>query len=667
MLKINKISSFSPVHYAAEELRKYLRMMMPECGNVEIFYDPKATDGFRLGLMQDFGLDVSDAEEPDLDDILYIDTDEKGGIIAGDNPRSVLLAVYEYLRQNGCRWLMPGVDGEYIPMQDIKPVKYRHKPSCRYRGQCNEGAEYQSDMFDAIEFTPKVGMNVFMLEFFRPVGYYRQYYNHNFNTANRTPEPVSDDQILQWKRQCESEIARRGLMFHDIGHGWTAQPFGIDTSMRGGTPEKIAENNATLTDEQRECLALVGGVRQLHRGVPNWTQFCMSNAKARRKVAKFVADYAENHSNSDYIHVWLGDLVNNHCECEECQKKTPSDWYVILLNEIDEELTAKNLNTRIVYIAYTETMWAPEVETLKNPKRFALLFAPISREYSYSLNVDGEKPDIPVYVRNNNVLPKDFKVLYSQFEDWTKDWNGANLAYEYHFWRHIIFDVGGINLARVINGDIKFYKSHKINGTIQDGTQRGYFPTGLVFYTYARTLYDVSLSAEEIAEEYFSAAFGEDWREFYNYLEKLTNAFGHDYLSGDKVRKYNREHKGKAPRSEWYYPEQVASLEKVHEITAEGRKLIESHYNSDVRVRTVSVRLLEFHARYADMFADAIKAKAVGNDEEAIKLFDEMMVECGKREIEFERWYDHCLIFNYLSSLAKSKSSAGDSESIASN
>ncbi len=115
MLKINKISSCSPVDYAAEELKKYLRMMMPECGDVVIKYDPDAKDGFRLGLMQDFGLDVSDADDTELDDILYIDTDTTGGIIAGSNPRSVLLAVYEYLRQNDCRWLMPGVDGEYIP------------------------------------------------------------------------------------------------------------------------------------------------------------------------------------------------------------------------------------------------------------------------------------------------------------------------------------------------------------------------------------------------------------------------------------------------------------------------------------------------------------------------------------------------------------------------
>ena len=217
MFYINKITSNSTVDYAAEELKKYLRMMMPEGGDVKIAYAPDAKDGFRLGLMQDFGLDVSDVEEPELDDILYIDCDERGGIIAGDNPRSVLLAVYEYLRQNGCRWLMPTVDGEYIPMQDIKPVKYRFAPSMRYRGWCNEGAEYQQCMLDAIEFAPKVGMNTFMLEFRIPVSYYRRYYGHLYNEENRPPEPVTPSQVLQWKRQCETEIAKRGLQMHDIG------------------------------------------------------------------------------------------------------------------------------------------------------------------------------------------------------------------------------------------------------------------------------------------------------------------------------------------------------------------------------------------------------------------------------------------------------------------
>ena len=94
MYKIYKITADHVVDFAAEELKKYLRMMMPRCGDISIEYKPDATEGFRLGLMQDFGLDVSEAPDVELDDILHIDTDENGGIIAGDNPRSVLLAVY---------------------------------------------------------------------------------------------------------------------------------------------------------------------------------------------------------------------------------------------------------------------------------------------------------------------------------------------------------------------------------------------------------------------------------------------------------------------------------------------------------------------------------------------------------------------------------------------
>ena len=123
MYKIYTLSTHETVLFAAHELRKYLRMMMPECGHIEIGFDPAAKEGFRLGLMQQLGLDVSDAEDPELDDILYIDTTESGGIIAGDNPRSVLLAVYEFLRQNGCRWLLPGPDGEYIPLVNIHGVQ----------------------------------------------------------------------------------------------------------------------------------------------------------------------------------------------------------------------------------------------------------------------------------------------------------------------------------------------------------------------------------------------------------------------------------------------------------------------------------------------------------------------------------------------------------------
>ena len=636
MLTIKKITPDTTVDFAAEELKKYLRMMMPEGGDIKISYDPKAKDGFRLGLMQDAGLDVSDAEDTTLDDIIYVDCDTEGGIIAGDNPRSVLLAVYEYLRRNGCRWLMPTVDGEYIPMKDIEPVKYRHKPTTRYRGWCNEGTESQQTMLNAIDFAPKVGMNVFMLEFRIPTSYYNRHYLHEHNSTRRPPEPVSDMQILQWKRQCEAEFAKRGLQFHDIGHGWAADSLGIDSSRRYD-PEDPTKNYRSLTDEQKEGLALVNGVRELFSDTPNYAQTCLGPEKNRRRVAKYVADYAEKHGNVDYLHVWLGDSMNRQCECEVCAGKTTSDWYVILLNMIDEELAKKNLPTRIVFIAYADTVWAPEVETIKNPERFTLLFAPISRTYTKPIpEVIGDEEVTPA-VRNKLVFPTTLEGLFAHHSNWKKAFPGSSIVYEYHFWRHQYHDVSGMEIAKLVNKDIKAYNKLGIRGVIEDGSQRSFFPNGFAFYTYARTLFDDSLTYEELLEDFFSHVYGKDWKLFLEYLEKLNEAFDFAYIEGKKCTDEKR--------TAYYNPEHAKDLERVKEIVAEGRELIKSHYNSDVRVQTVAVRLLEVHAEYVPLIADCFIKKSLGEDEEAEALFKVAAEKMGKYDMEFEAFYDHALTF----------------------
>ena len=636
MLYINKITSDTTIDHAAEELKKYLRMMMPEGGDIKIAYAPEASDGFCLGLMQDFGLDVSDAEDTDLDDILYIDCDEAGGIIAGDNPRSVLLAVYEYLRQNGCRWLFPGVDGEDIPMQNIKPIKYRHKPTMRYRGWCNEGSESQETMLLAVDFAPKVGLNVFMLEFRIPTSYYNRHYLHEHNEKNRPPEPVTNNQILQWKRQCEAEIAKRGLQFHDIGHGWTTDAFGIDSSRRYD-PNDPEKNSRSLTKEQKGYLALVGGVRELQGDTPNYTQCCMGPEKHRDMIVKCVCDYAENHSNVDYLHVALGDAFNKHCECEKCKEKTTSDWYAMILNQIDEELTARNLSTRIVFCAYSDTMWAPVEEIIKNSKRFTLLFCPISRKYTEPIpEVERPAPITPP-VRNKLEMPKGIDGMFAYHKEWKKHHRGATIAYEYHFWRHMYHDVAGLEIAKIVNEDVKAYPLHGINGIIEDGSQRSFFPNGFGFYTYARTTFDSALSYEKILEDYFSHIYGKDWKTFYDYFERINEAFDYRYVEGECSTDDGR--------TAYYNPEHAKSLERVKDIIAEGRELIKSHYNSDVRVQTVCARILELHADYLLLIADAFIKKALGEDEESEELFRMAAEEIGKREQEFEKYYDHALAF----------------------
>ena len=641
MFLINKLNSNHVIDFAAEELKKYLRMMMPEGGDIIISYSPDANDGFRLGLMQELGLDVSDAKDTELDDILFIDCDVNGGIIAGDNPRSVLLAVYEYLRQNGCRWLYPGVDGEYIPLKNIVPVSLRHKPSFRYRGQCNEGAESQRAMLETIDFAPKLGMNVYMLEFRVPTYYYDCYYDHTLNEENRSPEHVSKTQILQWKRQCETEIAKRGLQFHDIGHGWTVDSFGIDSS---AIWSKIDVNQ--LSEESLRYMPMINGKRGLFNAQPVNTQFCMSDPEARKLFVDYVTDYIEKHSNSDYLHVWLADGRNNHCECDDCKKKTPSDYYVILLNELDAKLTERSISTRLVFVAYFDTLWAPVVEKLNNPDRFALLMGPITRDYTKTVSNDPRMVRKPLFNRNKNKYPKGLEEYLSHVYDWNKIPHGSNISYEYHFWVQQCFDMSGLYLARRINEDIKAYKNFSFDGIIEDGSQRSAFPNGVAFYSYARTLYDSTLTADDIIGDYFSHAYGEDWRLFRDYLDKLSDAIPFELLTvglelmtpGDEDEKLSKVLDGRYTKN----------LENVRLITAEGRKLIFDHYNSNDRVKTVSVRLLEKHADYCDLISDALIERTKGNASLARELYNKARIAFGKNEAQIETYFDHFLYFDAI-------------------
>ncbi len=636
MKKLNKIyigSTDPVVTFAAEELRKYLHMMRPDCEKISIEYG-RGENGFLLVTMQDVSLDVSDASDPALDDILYIDADGAGGIIAGSNPRAVLLSVYEYLRRQGCRWLFPGVDGEYIPeVEDLTPVKLRHKPTMRLRGPSTEGSISQRAILDTIDFLPKVGMNYFMVESRIPTSYYRRYYGHMHNEACRKPENVPVSVIKQWKRQCEAEMKRRGLIADDVGHGWVSEALGIDSSIRGTD----GDNEKRVPEESRQYLALLNGERKLHLNEPNWTQFCMSSEVARRKFVLEVVRYAKINTDIDILNVWLGDTRNNHCECDACRERLPSDWFVMLLNELDAELTSLGMDTHITFLAYMDTLWAPETEEIKNPSRFTLLFCPVTRSYTESVPKD--VPDITLrpYVRNKNVYPPTIDENLVAFKRWGRAFEGKSAVFEYHMWRHQYLDVGNIQLAEILYNDVCGYHAHGFTGINENCSERSFFPTGFLFYVYARAMFDLSVSFEQMKRDYFTTAFGEDGMLVADYLERLGRAIGFEYLEGER---------SDAPEDNLFYaPTHVESIKSAKGIIAEGRKLIEKNYNMPMRVQTYSYRLLELHADYADMLSDVFIAKAAGDDEEGDRRYERMKEEMGRREVYFENCYDHGLLF----------------------
>ncbi len=629
MYKIYKITAHTTIDFAAEELKKYLRMMMPRCGEISVNYEPDAKDFFRIGLMADFGLDTSDAEDVLLDDIVYIDADEKGGIIAGSNPAATLIAVYRYLRAQGCRWLFPGIDGEWIPTIDgLSAVNYRKLADHRYRGQCNEGAEYQQNMIDTIDFTPKIGLNTYMLEFDNPFCYYNSYYNHT-NSKTREPEPVHRDTILQWKRQCEAEIQKRGLHYHDMGHGWTAEPFGIDSS--GGW---AIESEDIVPEENRKFLAMINGERKLYNGVPLFTNICMSNPEARRIMANYIADYAEKQNNVDFLHVWLADTKNNHCECEECKKKVTSDWYLILLNDIDEELARRGLDTHLVFIVYVDTFWPPIEQKLNNNKRFTMLFAPITRLYTETYAEEPDFSKVIPYNRNKLVLPQGMGESLAYLQEWKKIWSGDCFCYEYHFMDFQYKDPSSLYLAELISKDIKALRKNGLSGIIEDGSQRSYFPTGFPFYVYGETLFDAEVDFEELKEDYFSHAYGENWKQVVEYLEKVCERLPFEYFFGRA---------SKSEESRFFNPDLAEGFKEVHGITQAFKSVIEENKVQYYRASAVAWKILAVANETIDFVATIAQHKAVGEHKEAIEALDKMVFYMSEKEVFIEPYYDQYL------------------------
>lgn len=620
-MNIIRITDNHVADFAAEELRKYLMMMMPEKETPALLTEGKA--GFRLGLMTDFGLDTSDCSDDLLDDIVYIDTKGEEGIIAGSNPRSVLLAVYEYLRQNGCEWLFAGADGEYIPVvEELRDVKYRKKAGMSFRGECIEGAVTQQNMMEAIDYAPKAGLNSFMLECIIPFYYYNHWYSHAGNEF-RTPEPITEQAVLQWKRACEAELDKRGMMYHDVGHGMITLPFGINININGEEPD----------EETRQYLAMINGKRGFFNGEAVNTNICMSNPAAREIIADFVADYAQRHKIVDYLHMWIADGTNNNCECEECTKKITSDWYVILLNEIDKKLTEKGLDTRIVFIAYNDLLWAPETETLKNSSRFTLLFAPISREYTKSYGVCADMSQLKPYCRNNLKKPQDMGGTLAYLKKWQERFDGPCFVFEYHFYDVVYYDPGSISFAKCLFDDVRGLEVHSLRGMIEDRSQRQAFPTGFANYVWSRAMYDKDADFDELKDRYFSLAFGKEYKKAVSYLEKISELFDFEYM----VTLKNAALGSGDIKAE---PGRIEAFAEASRIAREMKAVCSENIIQSARCASVLWQNLLWHCEFCALYAESMRYRTAGETEKAQKARKALIDYVMSKEHEVQRYFD---------------------------
>lgn len=527
-LILSRIGYHATTCFAVNEMEKYLRKIDPTLfieKRIYNFYDPEIKGVLWIGL--DGSVAASDLDE------IRINMESGCGIVTGSSERAVLIAVYRVLQELGCRFLHPGETGEVIPARRLQGcdlcIQLQEKASYRHRSVCIEGAVSYEHVYNMIDWLPKVGMCGYFMQFHTPSIFFKRFYNRSEH-IDIDVTPVDDDDVDHLWVGLEEEIIKRGLDYHATGHGWTCEPFGIHAT---GWDAYEGE----LPEETKACLAMLDGKRELWGNVALNTNLCYSQRAVRDKMTDAIVAYSQKHPAMDFLHFWLADGKNNHCECEECSKKLPSDYYVMMLNELDEKLTAAGLNTRIVCLIYIDLLWAPQSEKIKNPERFVLMFAPITRTYTSSLvDADYSNPvKLMPYERNRLVYPKSVAENIARLECWQKEQlDGDSFDFDYHLmWDHYL-DPGYYECARILHKDVENLDKIGLHGMVSCQLQRTAFPTGLPMYAMAKGLWDKNSTFEDICEEYFTAAFGEDGKNVERYLSTLSELFDPAYFRGEK-------------------------------------------------------------------------------------------------------------------------------------
>ena len=323
---IQPLGFASAVAKAAEELESYLARLSPVTTRAlpDLPGLPSDSDArIVLGVSDRLaGLRLGRLPAPsESDDALAIIPKDGRLFMVGSNARSVLFAAYRLLEYLGVVFLRPGPGGEVIPRAKslrlpTKPI--REKASYRHRGICIEGHPRLEHVLALLDWMAKKKMNTFHLEFLNAGVYWDRGYQ-------QAPEMASAPLARRLTTADFHDIDGRvidharglGMRIHRGGHGWTAQVLGYPPT------GWYVYNRPEGSDGEHPWTAQVNGVRGLFHGQPTNTELCYSNPAVRAAFADQVMIYARRHSETDYLHVWLSDSINNHCECSAAPENAP--------------------------------------------------------------------------------------------------------------------------------------------------------------------------------------------------------------------------------------------------------------------------------------------------------------------------------------------------------
>ena len=611
--------------FACEEMKKYLSMVTEQ----QIYIaEMDQWDGIGIALGKELSADLPSVEDKKFDDAIAIDVKDKTGVITGSNARSVLIAMYRYLRELGFLFIRPGKYGEIIPetLSD-KDVRIIEAATSRHRCICNEGAIFYECAEDIIDWLPKVGLNAYYIQFFNPKPFYERWYDHCHNVKIHPQIPdgnpylpaeaVTDAEFAGMFKMHLNDMEKRGIMYYGVGHGWHCVPFGIPLVTKR---EKF--DLSSIPPEVKQYFAMKDGERKINKTV-NFTQMCYGNPVVVEKMAEFIADYCEEHKNFDVASLALADGTNNYCECELCKNTRPSDHLINICNAMDEKLTERNLDTKIAFSAYVDLMWPPLKGKLNNPDRFIMQLCPITRTYSKALS-NNTSCEMKEYVRNKLEFPSSIEELMPYFIEWRKAFPGESIVFDYYYMWDCYRDLGRVQTSRIIYEDIKNYKDMDISGLISCQAQRVFAPTSLGMNIMARTLWNRNCDFEEEMEDIWRSEFGKGYEKAGEYLKKMS------YYAAPEVMRLEK----------WVKSEENEKLFKEgYEYNKAFYDTLDEQIEKHEGVRRVSWKYLKLCAYVNQLMLEAYIRFSKGNTEFK-DIWDKIDGYINETEWEFRHYLD---------------------------
>jgi len=472
-----------PVRFAAAKLTRCLRKMTGSEVRAE---KKKAFDPSRravwVGACEGFADALGGGRKViaprELDDEILVRAVNRALVVTGSNPRSVLIAVYRLLGRLGASWPAPGKACEVLPRVDahkVFSVRLGEKAATRHRGMCIEGACSIEHVLDLVDWMPKVGLNEWFLQFRTSRFFYDRWYAGDEPCSPKPRRALTIEQSLEFDSRAIEESKKRGMLVHRVGHGWTSSALGLDCL---GWYETFPR----LAPAKRKLLAQVGGKRALFGNIAINTELCYSNREARKLFNRTVVEYALEHPEVDYLHVWLSDGQNNFCECPACRRKKPAEWYALLLRELADALARTDSRTRIAFLAYANLLEPPRREKLPDDERFVFMFAPISRCYLHHIGdarCRGGGTAGP-WRRNKIAPPRTNSEFMRILDGWLDVAPGDGFVFDYHMWLAAHQGLNSWGLARVAHRDVRDYVAAGLNGIMHCGVVRCFWPVPLV-------------------------------------------------------------------------------------------------------------------------------------------------------------------------------------------